>query len=178
MSLDRLREIVPPPATPAETGEQGRWPEVERSLGTSLPADFKAFTATYGSGAFDGFLYLFNPFAPDGPGNLLFEREETLRAYAETRAKFPDKLPLPPFPEPGGVLPLGRSDNGDELYWVTQGDPDGWQVTVLAARASRQETFEQGVTAFLAELLAGRLSTRVFPRSFLDRRPHTFEPFG
>ena len=46
-----------------------------------------------------------------------------LAAYRQTRARFPERLPLPPFPEQGGVLPLGRTDNGDELYWVTQGPP-------------------------------------------------------
>lgn len=177
MSLDRLREIVAPPAAPTETGDPDRWPAVEEAMGTPLPADFRAYTATYGSGAFDGFLYLFNPFAPDGPGNLVHERDATLRAYTETRERFPDRLPLPPFPEPGGVLPLGRSDNGDELYWVTSGKPDDWQVTVLASRAARQETHAMTVTAFLATLLAGELTTRMFPDSFLDRRPHTFVIF-
>lgn len=177
MSLDRLHEIVAPPAAPVETGDPDGWPEVERRMGTPLPADYKAFTNTYGSGTFDDFLFLFNPFAPDGPGNLVHERDATLEGYRETRGKFPDKLPLPPFPEPGGVLPLGRSDNGDELYWLTEGEPDRWQVTVLAARAARQETHPLTVTEFLAELLSGRLRTRAFPRSFLIRRDHEFVVF-
>jgi hypothetical protein len=33
------------------------------------------------------------------------------------------------------VLPLGRTDNGDELYWVTDGDPDDWPVAL--GRVSR-----------------------------------------
>jgi hypothetical protein len=83
----------------------------------------------------DDFLYLFNPFAAGQDGNLLAEKDRVLAAYRQTRARFPDRLPLPPFPEPGGVLPLGRTDNGDELYWVTDGDPDDWPVAL--GRVSR-----------------------------------------
>jgi hypothetical protein len=174
--LERLRELVPPPVEPVEN--QGDWKQVEAKLGTTLPADYKAFTEAYGSGKFDDFLWLFNPFAPEGPGNLLDERVSTLDAYAESRAKHPDRYPPPPFPEPGGVLPLGRSDNGDELYWVTEGKPDTWKVAVLGSRGRPFEVHPLGVTAFLAALLAGELETKVFPDEFLDKVEHAFAPFS
>jgi hypothetical protein len=111
--LDRLRQLLPPPADPVEPGRLDGWAQVERRLGTALPGDFKAFTERYGSGTVDDFLYLFNPFAQGPDGNLLVEKDRVLAAYRQTRARFPDRLPLPPFPEPGG----------DELYWVTDGHP-------------------------------------------------------
>ena len=126
--LERLREQLPPPAHPVEPGRPDGWAEVEGALGTGLPSDFKAFTELYGSGMVDDFLYLFNPFAAGEDGNLLFEKDRVLAGYRQIRAKYPERLALPPFPEEGGVLPLGRTDNGDELYWVTEGDPDGWAV--------------------------------------------------
>jgi hypothetical protein len=177
MGLDRLRELVPPPEKPVETGTADGWAEVERALGTPLPADFKAFTNLYGSGAFDGFLYLFNPFTAGEDGNLLHERGAVLDGYATSRARFPDRYPLPPFPEPGGVLPAGRTDNGDELYWVTEGEPDAWHVVVLGARGAKQETHHTTITGFLAALLSGDLSTSLFPEDFRERRDHAFTPF-
>lgn len=177
MSLDRLRKLAPPPEKPVETGAPDAWGEVERTVGTPLPADFKAFTDLYGSGTFDGFLYLFNPFTAGQDGNLLHERGAVLDGYVTSRNKFPDRYPLPPFPEPGGVLPAGRTDNGDELYWVTEGEPDAWPVMVLGARGAKQETHRTTITGFLADLLSGKLATSLFPEDFRRRPEHEFTPF-
>lgn len=176
MGLERLRSVVPPPAEPLERGEPARWAGVEAELGTVLPDDFKAFTELYGSGKFDDFLYLLNPFAADPAGNLLAARDGMLAAYAGTRAKFPERLPLPPWPEPGGLLPLGRSDNGNELYWLTEGSPPAWPVVAFAGRSTRHEVHRHPVTDFLALLLSGELETGVFPDSFLRRAAHEFIP--
>ena len=176
--LERLRQLLPPPAAPQEPGRPEGWAEVEAAMGTGLPEDFKAFTELYGSGKVDDFLYLFNPFAEGQDGNLLFEKDRVLAAYAETRAKFPQRLPLPPFPEAGGVLPLGRTDNGDELYWATGGATGDWPVVLLEARAARQELHHLPVTGFLAALAAGELVTRVLPEELVHRPTHEFIPFG
>ena len=176
--LEQLRRLLPPPAEPLEAAPPDGWAEVEAALGTGLPGDFKAFTELYGSGKVDDFLYLFNPFAEGQDGNLLFEKDRVLAAYAETRASFPERLPLPPFPEPGGVLPLGRTDNGDELYWVTEGAPDDWSVALLESRAARQEVHPLSATGFLTALAAGELRTAILPDEVVHRPAHQFTPFG
>jgi len=176
--LDRLTRLLPPPAHPVEPGQPDGWMAVERSLGTPLPGDFKAFTQRYGSGTVDDFLYLFNPFAAGQDGNLLAEKDRVLAAYRQTRARFPDRLPLPPFPEPGGVLPLGRTDNGDELYWVTDGDPDDWTVALVESRAALQELHAMPVTGFLTALAANQLASRILPEDVLGRPTHRFTPLN
>jgi hypothetical protein len=176
MALDRLCRIAPPPAEPLEPGAPERWPEVEDAIGTVLPDDYKALIERYGSGKFDDFLYLLNPFARDEAGNLLHEKDTMLAAYAETRAKFPRRLPLPPYPEPGGLLPLGRSDNGNELYWLTEGAPADWGVVAFAARSTRHEVHHHPVTEFLAGLLSAELDTHVFPEGLRRRTAHEFVP--
>jgi len=176
--LERLRELLPPPAEPVEPGRPDGWAAVEATLGTRLPADFKAFTELYGSGTVDDFLYLFNPFASGQGGNLLVEKDQVLAAYRQTRARYPELLPLPPFPDAGGVLPLGRTENGDELYWVTEGDPDDWPVALLESRAALQELHRMPVTGFLAALAANELASRVLPADLLRRPSHRFIPLG
>lgn len=176
MGLERLRSMVPPPAEPLEPGVPDRWPRVEAELGTGLPDDFKRFTELYGSGKFDDFLYLLNPFAADPAGSLLGASDTMLVAYVQTRAKFPERLSLPPWPEPGGLLPLGRSDNGNELYWLTEGEPANWAVVAFAGRSTQHEIHRHPVTGFLARLLSGELDTRVFPDGFVRRASHRFVP--
>jgi len=176
--LEQLLRLLPPPADPVEPARPDGWAAVEAALGTGLPGDFKAFCERYGSGTVDGFLYLFNPFASGQDGNLLVEKDRVLAAYRQTRARFPDRLPLPPFPKPGGVLPLGRTDNGDELYWVTDGDPDGWPLALLESRAALQELHRMPVTGFLAALAANQLTSRILPEDVLGRPSHQFTPLG
>jgi hypothetical protein len=175
--LERLGRLLPPPAEPLEPGRPDGWAEVEAALGTGLPSDFTAFTERYGSGKVDDILYLFNPFTRGPDGNQLIEKDRVLAGYRQTRARFPDRLPWPPFPEPGGVLPLGRTDNGDELYWVTQGQPDQWPVALLEARAALQEVHPMSVTGFLAALAANQLTSRILPDDLLGRPSHQYTPF-
>ena len=176
--LERLGRLLPPPADPVEPGRPDGWPAVEATLGTRLPGDFKGFTELYGSGKVDDFLYLFNPFTQGLDGNLVVEKDRVLAAYRQTRARFPERLAWPPFPEPGGVLPLGRTDNGDELYWVTDGDPDRWSVALVEARAALQELHPMPVTGLLAALAANQLTSRVLPQDLLSRPSHQFTPFS
>jgi hypothetical protein len=176
-ALQRLTALVPPPPEPVEPAEEARWPEIEQALGTALPSDYKALLATYGSGTFDEELWLFSPFAPPGDGNLLDECPAVLADYAESRRRFPARYPLPPFPEPGGVLPLGRSDTGNELYWVTEGQPDDWPVALFGSRSPRHEVHPGGIAAFLAALAAGELDTRLLPEGLRRRDRHSFTPF-
>jgi hypothetical protein len=176
--LERLRQLLPPPAQPVEPGQPDGWAAVEATLGTRLPGDFKAFTELYGSGTVDDFLYVFNPFATGQDGNLLAEKDRVLAGYRHTRARYPDRLPLPALPDTGGVLPLGRTDNGDELYWVTERDPDAWPVALLESRAALQELHRMPVTGFLAALAANDLVSRILPADLLRRPSHRFTPLG
>jgi len=176
-ALDRLKDLVRPPSELVEAPDDARWPEIEQAMGTALPSDYKQLLAVYGSGTFDEVLWLFSPFAPPGDGNLLTERDAVLAGYTESRRKFPDRYPLPPFPEPGGVLPLGRSDTGNELYWVTDGGPDDWPVALFGSRSSRHELHRGGIVAFLAALAAGELDSHLLPAKLLERDRHSFAPF-
>jgi hypothetical protein len=76
------------------------------------------------------------------------------------------------------VLPVGRTDNGDGLYWVTDGDPDGWPVALLESRAALQELHRMPVTGFLAALATNQLPSRILPKAVLDRPNHQFIPLG
>ena len=61
MTLASLTTILPPPAQPVETGSRDEWQAVEEDLGCVLPADYKEFIATYGTGDIDDFLQVTTP---------------------------------------------------------------------------------------------------------------------
>ena len=76
------------------------------------------------------------------------------------------------------MLPLGRTDNGDELYWVNDGDPDRWPVALVESRTALQELHRMPVTGFLAALAANQLISRILPADVLGRPSHQFTLLG
>lgn len=175
MDLARLIQLVPPPARPAATGSRPEWEAAGRALGSGLPDDYRALIGTYGAGRFDDFLVVFSPFTADGPGNLLHERQAVLDGYRRRRRAFPHRFPLPAHPEPGGLLPLGRTDNGDELFWLTTGHPERWAVVTFEARSADPERFPGGVVAFLVALFSGSERPSWLPEE-LSSLAHRFVP--
>ena len=175
MSVQELIAVLPPPAEPRET--QGDWAKVEAEIGTALPADFKDYIARYGTGVVCDFLWPLNPFAANDNINLLTEIRFQLETLRATREKFPKRFTYAIFPEPGGYLPWGRSENGDVMHWKTVGAPDEWTVAVTDARAPEWEEFAESMTGFLAKLLKREIVCSIFPDDFLDDGP-TFTPKG
>jgi hypothetical protein len=51
-AIRKLTKILPPPSQPVEAS--GDWDEVERTLGTALPDDYKEFISLYGTGFIGG----------------------------------------------------------------------------------------------------------------------------
>jgi hypothetical protein len=72
-SITALTSLVTPPTQPSDVGQLAQWPQVEAELGIALPSDYKAFLATYGSGSFNDFMIIFNPFSPSPHDNLLHD---------------------------------------------------------------------------------------------------------
>jgi hypothetical protein len=175
MSIQELAAVLPPPPQPRET--TGDWAKVEAEVGTPLPADFKDYVARYGTGVVNEFLWPLNPFAANDNVNLLAEIRFQLETLRETRTKFPKKFTYAIFPEPGGYLPWGRSENGDVMHWKTEGMPDQWTVAVTDAREPVWEEFAVPMTTFLAQLLSGQITCGIFPPDFLEGGPR-FTPKG
>jgi hypothetical protein len=175
MSVADLAAVLPPPAEPREA--QGDWARVESEIGTPLPAEFKEYVARYGTGVVNDFLWPLNPFAANDNINLVAEIRFQLETLRATRDKFPKRYTYAIFPEPGGYLPWGRSENGDVMHWKTEGTPDQWTVAVTDAREPVWEEFPEPMTSFLAKLLAGELTCTVFPDDILEDGPR-FTPKG
>ena len=173
MSLDSLLGTLPLPQKPVEVPTSENWNTVEMQL-RQLPRDYKAFLDRFGTGNVSHFLWVLNPVSKNRHLNLLREMEPILSALRELR-EAGEPCPNPLYPEPGGLLPFGKSDNGDALYWLTIGEPDQWPVVVNAARDPVYEKFECDMTDFLAGILTGRIRCSVFPEGF-PSGPPAFAP--
>jgi hypothetical protein len=168
MSITTLTKLVPPPPTPQETGAPQDWQAIEHQLGSRLPDAYKALIQSYGTGGFNEFIYVHNPFAANPHRNLLALKDPILDAYRSSQQNFPDEYPIPTYPQPGGLLPWARSDNGDEFFWRTEGTPDQWTVFVLKARNARQFHYALSTTDFLVALLTNKLEPACYDADFFD----------
>lgn len=171
MTIECLKQLLPPPKMPLETGSQEGWDQVERELGTVLSTDYKCFIATYGTGAINRFLWVYNPFSTDQYLNLFTQAKAIGSAYMETHQKFPEDFPYQVFPDAGGLLAWAGTGNGDAVYWLTEGNPDRWPIVVYGPRACEHEIYHQPVTDFLCDLVSKRLCRSMFPDDFPEGQP-------
>ena len=154
MAIDELTELL----GAGTAGTPATWDEVEARLGKRLPADYKAFIDRYGTGSIGDFLWVLTP-ATENPFLNFFEKGNVmLDGYRQLRASWPREYPHTAYPEEGGLLPWAVSDNGDELYWLTEGDPDQWP-TVIVSRGVPHEEYRMPMGDFLAGLITRRIES-------------------
>jgi hypothetical protein len=195
-TVDDLIGIAPPPEWRVDAGSPEQWEEVERALGTVLPGDYKVIINTYGTGEFNDLFAMFNPFSSSEGMNLLWqagipdclvEDEELgrvyplgsdLENYQLSRIDYPELCPFPPYPEPGGLLPLGGDTNGGSAYWLTEGRPDDWPLIFFPHGLRPIERHPMPLLEFLALWLSGQLP-ECFDgagKHFVNRTDPVFRP--
>lgn len=164
-TLQKLVALMPPPAKPIDTGDAASWAAAEKALGTSLPEDYKRFFGVYGVVGINRDLVFADPIDYDNENIGLGPRLDFERLFQERRKrleKLRDKV-RPVWPEPGGILPIARTDSGDSLCYATRGKPSEWRVVAL----SREGEFEElgcGLTEFLLRLAEGKAKSAILLR--------------
>lgn len=74
----------------------------------------------YGAGCWTNWLRFDSPLRT-GEGGFLYDVSWKTDAYRGHRNGFPEWYPLNAWPEPGGILPVASSIDGDNLCWLTEG---------------------------------------------------------
>lgn len=161
-------QVMPPPAMPRET--VGDWLGIERELSV-LPFDYKELIRAYGTGCFDDFIWLLNPFSEQRHLNLLVQAKLARGAHESLLNEFHEPQPYAFFPEEAGLLPFAITDNGDYLNWETKGPSETWRVVVSAGREPKYEVFDCSASEFLGGLFGRLLTCRIFPTDFPSDNP-------
>lgn len=176
MTLELLLKLMPPPTHPIETGTAEEWPKIEQALGIELPQDYKDFVSTYGTGQISGIVWVYNPFSSNRYLNLANQASQrpitTLGILASTGEELKVEYPYPLYPEPDGLLRWGTTDNGDELYWQTTGDPNQWPVVTNEVRGTGFAKFRETMTNFVVKVILGEIKSEVLPTKYLARNKH------
>jgi hypothetical protein len=161
MSIEELMRLCPPPARPCDPAAAGRVEEVRQRYGVTLPADYLAFGAAYGTGSFMGdtgeapVIHLHNPFSRYYLANVDRDLEECRfivsrfrRLAAALRERSIDV---------GSLFPLGEDEGNCKLLYVTDPDPRRWRVMTLWLTDDAFDLYDESVTGFLAGYFASRL---------------------
>jgi hypothetical protein len=122
------------------------------------------------------FMHRIAPSQGDGAGDYLVSIDSTLEILREWCADedFFGNRPYVAFPEPGGLLPWGESNEGDIFCWKTgDPDPDKWPVA-LGSRSSTWDEHEGGMLNYMVGLLRGDILPHGLPDIFTRPNPKLY----
>lgn len=176
MSVRRLVQTVSPPPGGGRTID---WDGTERRLGFILPTDYKQLVETYGAGNFGDFLHIYQPDTANEYVDLVHQQERALAALRHLRDGSGEHVPFR-IDDPPELAAVGRSDNGDVIYWRRRDSdtPDAWTIAVNESRGPGWFEYEGNLTDFLAAALTAEIRVSVFPDDFPDPdSPPTFDPY-
>ena len=175
MSIAELKKLVPPPSESFEVGTLAQWRKFENQLGVKLPRDYREFVFAYGSGLFAIFYRVYNPFAASEYIALLPSSKRICDLDRESQRAYPERFPYPYYPEPGGLLPWGNDENGNDYFWLTQGPPTKWIVVQDENRGKGICVQRYTMTGFLVAILQRKV--RALAGSYPKKTHLIFEPW-
>ncbi|MEV0028639.1 hypothetical protein [Nocardia sp. NPDC050793] len=134
-------------------GDTIDWIAVERIYGTSLPTDYRAFVAAFGSGMIEQMVAIFIPVVSAAEPRML--KVSRLSEAALTA----DEVNQWALADRGryrleDLLIWGGTAAADTLCWITTDpDPDRWPVAVYSRGDLEWSVYPCGMAEFLLELL-------------------------
>jgi hypothetical protein len=170
--IERLRELVTPPAAPV--CKQRDWRAVESELGTALPTDYKEFIGLFGQGGFVGEKYC----SGIQITSYLTERpDELARGYSAYFSTI-DDLPYSVYPRKPGLLGFANYGDKDTIGWNTKGSPDEWDIVYHDPESGFHVVEQTPMLEFLISVLeeTSPLHKQGVIRMGNMKGPHSFIP--
>ena len=165
MYHNKITKILQIPKHTYNNGDDQKWEQYQNECNYGFPPDYKYLLNLYGTGGINNFLWILTPFEGNEEINIL-KRAKTMRVSLNyMKTMFPGKYNYSIFPDEGGLLPWGYTDNGDELYYK-----DG-SIVVFGSRYSDFYEYRMGVVEFIYKLLMREIICDAFPDDFIIGTP-------
>lgn len=172
MTIKNLLDVLPRPAQAVEVVSIGEWETYNLITGIDLPDDYKSYLNIYGTGIIGGVITPYNPFCRRSswkPAQTCYTWMREALAIKQLQHDFGrDIFPYPVYPEEGGLLPWGGTDNGDQLFWLTQGHPNNWTVVINESRSRNFQSFNYSMTGFIYAWIKGMVKCDLIPYDDID----------
>jgi hypothetical protein len=178
--LDELRALL---GVEPYRGGPADWQAASRTLGATVPNDFRELVDAAGPGTIGHDTLLLQPFAANQDFDQIRRhraRMEDLEFLWEDEEQDPPEERTKPevFNEPG-VRPVlwATSGLGFNLFWVARDDTDpaAWQIAVEPARGGQWEFLPGPATNLLLRLLRGEVFTQ-YLTTLAAPEQHYFTP--
>ena len=169
--MNQLLDLITAPLEPREIGSPKLWEKVESRLGLQLPPDYKSLIDAYGTGTFDDFIIVYNPFAQNEYLNLFFALDMLHQADQQTKSlgdsTWTAVHPFDLYPAPDGLLPWGCTTiYGDIFFWKIDGPPETWETIFYNLRSGEYEVWKNTLTEFLYLLFTHQIQSVLLPEDY------------
>ena len=180
VALARLRQLLPVDVRRVftEADFEQSVSRIQTAIGFRLPQDYYRFARIWGAGWINSHLSVHCPSPREE--TLLSLGLEMLDATRQLRDAFPEELPWPLYPEPGGWFPWARTSLGDMICWVTsENDPDLWHVVSLGLDPPKAiEYHSENALTLLLNLLSRTIDCSIIRAwAFTTSATPTFESY-
>jgi uncharacterized protein (TIGR02996 family) len=172
-----LTSLVSPPPVPVEVPSDADWLHVESRLDRRLPEDYKRIVAAYGSGLMARWITVLNPRSQASEHNLVEWATYVIEVICRGihRLDEDEDFEYPFYPSEGGLLPCAHTLGGDQICWLTRGDPADWPIVVLPREIDERVGPYRGPLAdFLVDLFLGTVRSVIWntypPKNLFEPR--------
>ena len=138
---------------------------VEAAFGVTLPDDFKAINCHYGYGLWMNELWVLDPLDARMDAFWDHQKNYAMKHLAQSPCQLAHETSLPTWPDSGGVLPWGGTQNGGYMLWLTEGNPNEWPTIYRVGTEPDSVRYELSCSEFLLESLRGNIPEHEFPGS-------------
>lgn len=143
------------------------WDRLQKEHNIKFPLDYMDYINAYGLGAVDNVLWIYSPWSEIERFNLFKAGHKVLESYIASLKDFPK-----------GLLPLGRTNNGVDIFWRdTNEDPDKWSLIVCEGSSADFYEYAISITEFLAGVIKGTVQCDVLPENWSGAGHLDFIPY-
>lgn len=164
MYLEKLKTILRVPEKKYNIGTPQDWMGFQKKFNIKFPSDYVKFIETYGTGSINNFLWILTPYESNQNINIFSKAEIMRDSYNYMKNMFPGIFSYCIYPDEGGLLPWGYTDNSDELYFDLKNDT----IIVMESRYSDIYEYKMGMIEFLYKLFMKDINCNAFPESFIS----------